>query len=103
VRATVLVQEAMGLTVASVGLVLVVRGSRRLGGGLLAGGLAAFWLTTTVVLPALNSDGVWAYAQDSILSVLLDDPGHAVNVLLAGAGAKALLVLAVFPITGCLA
>ena len=56
------------------------------GGGLLAGGLAAFWLTTTVVLPALNSDGVWAYAQDSILSVLLDDPGHAVNVLLAGAG-----------------
>jgi len=103
VAPTVLVKEDMGLTVAAVGLVLVVRGSRRLGGGLLAGGLAAFWLTTTVVLPALNSDGVWAYAQDSILSVLLDDPGHAVNVLLAGAGEKALLVLAVFAITGFLA
>ncbi len=103
VAPTVLVKETMGLTVAAVGVVLVVRGSRRLGAGLVAGGLAAFWLTTNVVLPALNPDGVWDYADDSIVSVLLSDPGAAVNVLLTGAGAKALLVLAVFAVTAFLA
>ncbi|WP_022917604.1 DUF2079 domain-containing protein [Ruania albidiflava] len=103
VAPTVLVKETMGLTVAAVGVVLLVRGSRRLGGSLVAGGLVAFWLTTNVILPALNPDGVWAYADDSILAVLLSDPGQAVNVLLAGAGAKLLLVLAVLAITGFLA
>ena len=99
----VLVKEDLGITVAAVGLVLVIRGSRRLGAGLIVGGVAAFLITTRLILPALNPDGVWDYADDSILSLLTTDPGGAVNVLLAGAGEKALLVLAVFAITGFLA
>ncbi|WP_147918323.1 DUF2079 domain-containing protein [Ruania zhangjianzhongii] len=99
----VLVKEDLGITVAAVGLVLLIRGSRRLGITLIGGGVAAFWLTTEVILPALNPDGVWDYAEDSILSLLSNDPGAAVNVLLAGAGEKALLVLSVFAIVGFLA
>lgn len=103
VAPTVLVKEDMGATVAAVGVVLAIRGSRRLGAGLVVGGVAAFLLTTRVILPALNPDGVWAYAQDSILSVVFTDPGEAVTMLLTGVGEKALLVLAVFAITAFLA
>lgn len=99
----VLVKEDLGITVAAVGLVLVIRGSRRLGAGLIIGGAAAFWVTTKVILPALNPDGVWDYADDSILSLLSTDLGGAVNVLLAGAGEKLLLVVSVFAITAFLA
>lgn len=98
-----LIKEDLGITVAAVGLVVLIRGSRRLGVGLIVGGVVAFVLTTRVILPALNPDGVWDYADDSILSLLGSDPGGAVNVLLTGAGEKALLVLSVVAITGFLA
>lgn len=97
------VKEPFGLTVAAVGVVLLIRGSRRWGAGLVVAGLGAFVLITQVVLPALNPDGVWAYADDSILSHLVRDPQSAVAMLTTGAGQKAVLVLAVFGITGFLA
>ena len=98
-----LVKEDLGLTVAAIGVVILIRGSRRLGAALTAGGVAAFVLTTDVILPALNPDGVWAYGDDSIVSLLLSDPGAAIDGLLTGVGPKTLLVLAVFGVTGFLA
>lgn len=97
------VKETFGLTVAAIGVVILIRGGRRLGMVLIAVGLTAFVLLTRVVLPALNPDGVWAYASDSIISEFLTDPGAALASLSAGAGQKMLLVLAVLAITGFLA
>ncbi|TDE97514.1 DUF2079 domain-containing protein [Occultella glacieicola] len=99
----VLIKEDLGLTVAAIGVVIVIRGSRRLGAALAVGGVAAFVITTRVVLPALNPDGVWDYADDSIVSVLFTDPGAALNGLFTGVGHKAALVLLVFGVTGFLA
>jgi uncharacterized membrane protein len=98
-----LVKEDLGLTVAAIGVVIVIRGARRLGAALAAVGVAAFVITTRVILPALNPDGVWDYADDSIVSLLLTDPGAAVNGLFTGVGNKAALVLLVFGVTGFLA
>ncbi|WP_154793085.1 DUF2079 domain-containing protein [Occultella kanbiaonis] len=98
-----LVKEDLGLTVAAIGVVIVIRGARRLGAALAAGGVAAFVITTKVILPALNPDGVWDYADDSIVSLLLTDPGAALNGLFTGVGNKAALVLLVFGVTGFLA
>ncbi|UFU05576.1 DUF2079 domain-containing protein [Ruania halotolerans] len=92
------VKEDLGLTVAMVGVVVALRGSRRLGLLTAAGGLAAFVLVTKVVLPALNPDGVWDYADDSILATLLENPAAAVGALFTGAGAKlGLVVMVVMP------
>ncbi len=98
-----LVKEDLGLTVAAIGVVIVIRGARRLGAALAVGGVAAFVITTKVILPALNPDGVWDYADDSIVSLLLTDPGAALNGLFTGVGNKAALVLLVFGVTGFLA
>ncbi len=56
-----LVKEDLGLTVAALGVVLVVSGGRRWGAGLLVAGLAGFWLTVGVVIPRLNPDGSYPY------------------------------------------
>ena len=53
----VLVKEDLGLTVAALGLVLVLVGARRWGYGLGVFGLAAFTLTMTVLIPAFNAEG----------------------------------------------
>jgi uncharacterized membrane protein len=97
------IKEDLGLTVAMIGVVIAIRGSRRLGLGLAAGGVGAFVLLTQVVLPALNPDGVWDYASDSIVSQVLSDPAGAVQGLFTGAGDKLLLVLLTFGVTGFLA
>jgi hypothetical protein len=53
----VLVKEDLGLTVAALGLVLVLVGARRWGVGLAAFGLASFALTMTVLMPFFNAGG----------------------------------------------
>ncbi len=97
------VKEDLGLTVAAIGLVIALRGSRRLGAATLVGGVAAFWLTTSVILPALNPDGVWDYAEDSILAQLLSEPGAALARLGEGANTKAALILLVIGVSAFLA
>lgn len=95
-----LIKEDLGLTVTAIGLVLAIRGSRRLGAALAVGGVAAFLVITKVVLPALNPDGVWDYADDSIVSLVLTDPGAAWAGLFTGVGQKATLILLTFGVTG---
>lgn len=94
-----LVKEDLGLTVTMIGVVIALRGSRRLGLALAAGGVLAFVVTTNVLLPALNPDGVWDYADDSIVSQVLTDPGGALGALFTGFGEKTLLVLLVVAVT----
>lgn len=97
------IKEDLGLTVAAIGVVIAIRGGRRLGALLAVGGVAAFVVTTRLILPALNPDGVWDYADDSIVSLVFSDFGGAVNALLTGVGQKLVLVLLVFGITAFLA
>ena len=59
--ALVLVKEDLGLTVATVGLALVLAGARRAGVGLAVFGLLATLVTVFVLIPALNPDGAWDY------------------------------------------
>ena len=72
----VLVKEDLGLTVAALGLVLVLIGARRWGLGLAAFGLAAFALTITVLIPHFS-----AGSSESRLSVLSSESGEGVSVL----------------------
>jgi len=53
----VLVQEDLGLTVAALGLVLVLVGARRWGFGLAVFGLASFALTMKILIPHFNAAG----------------------------------------------
>jgi len=53
----VLVKEDLGLTVAALGVVLVLTGARRLGLGLALFGLASFALTMTVLIPHFSTEG----------------------------------------------
>jgi uncharacterized membrane protein len=53
----VLVKEDLGLTVAAIGLVLVLVGARRWGVGLAAFGLAFLSLTVKVLIPYFNAEG----------------------------------------------
>lgn len=106
----VLVKEDMGLTVAAIGVVILIAGGRNfwnrihsIGAGLTAFGAIFFFLTVRVFLPALNPDGQWDYAEDSTVSLLLSDPGAAIAGLIDGFGTKLLLVFMVFFITGFLA
>ncbi|MFJ5936290.1 DUF2079 domain-containing protein [Streptomyces sp. NPDC093071] len=57
----ILVKEDMGLTVAMVGAVVFLKGSRRLGAALAAFGVSAFALTVLVLIPAASSLGQYDY------------------------------------------
>lgn len=100
----VLVKEDLGLTVAAVGVVVAIRAAssreRRAGLATAAFGVLAFVVITQWVLPALNPDGVWDYADDSILSLALSDPGAALTRLGTGFGVKAGTVLLALLVTG---
>lgn len=94
------VKEDLGLTVAAVGVVILLRTtgrrSRQWGIATIAAGLIGFIAITQWVLPGLNPDGVWAYADDSIISLILSDPGAALARLTVGIDAKiAMLILPV--------
>ncbi|WP_156252381.1 DUF2079 domain-containing protein [Pseudactinotalea terrae] len=98
-----LVKEDLGLTVTMIGVVIAIRGARRLGVGLAVGGVVAFFLTTNVILPALNPDGVWDYADDSIVSQVFSDPAGALSSLFTGFGNKLVLIVLVVAVTAFLA
>jgi uncharacterized membrane protein len=55
------VKEDLGLTVAAIGVVMAVRGARRPGAALVAGGLLGSALEVLVVIPAFNEEGRFAY------------------------------------------
>ncbi|MGH3628305.1 MAG: DUF2079 domain-containing protein [Sciscionella sp.] len=98
----VLVKEDLGLTVAMIGICLLIRGQRRLGAGLAAFGTVASTLTIVVVMPALNPTGRYTYwsgltaghthSAIAVLENLLDPPAT-----------KLVTLAMIFGITGFLA
>ncbi len=62
--ALLLTKEDSGLLVAGLGLALLVWGSRRLGAGLMIGGLLAVAVTVGVLIPAFSYTGTWTYASN---------------------------------------
>ncbi len=100
----VLVKEDLGLTVAVIGMLIVLRsrGARwRLGVGLALGGVVAFVVAVKLVLPAVNSQGVWDY-QSQIPWSILTDPGALLHDLVVPAD-KLRTFAFTFAITGFLA
>ena len=63
--ALLLVKEDMGLLIAGFGLYLLLTRRRWTGLGFVAGGLAATWLSTHVLIPAFGGSAsfYWAYSQ----------------------------------------
>ncbi|MFL6054326.1 MAG: DUF2079 domain-containing protein [Actinoallomurus sp.] len=59
--ALLLVKEDMGLTVAAIGVLLMLRRSRRLGAVVAVAGMAASALAILVVIPYLNPHGEYGY------------------------------------------
>ncbi|MFF5926217.1 DUF2079 domain-containing protein [Streptomyces hydrogenans] len=114
----VLVKEDMGLTVAMVGVVLAVKGQRKLGAALAGFGVAAFALTVLVLIPAASKLGQYDYwakiektgtgAETSLVQVVTDaltsgERWEMVLYVLAVTGFLALrspLVLLVLPTLG---
>ena len=95
----VLVMEDLGVTVAAIGLLLVLSGARRWGLGLAVFGLASFVLTMTVLIPHFNANGSpsgWSRLAsqpgtgDSLLNRILDLP---VDVVTPGPRATTVLLL----------
>ncbi len=78
----VLVKEDLGLTVAAIGLVLVLIGARRWGFGLGAFGIVSFALTMRILIPHFNGQGPRGFSRlvpqsgtkDSVLQTVLDLP-----------------------------
>ncbi|WP_127573624.1 DUF2079 domain-containing protein [Georgenia faecalis] len=70
----VLVKEDLGLTVAVLGFVLVLRGARREGLALAVWGVVWFLLAVQVILPALNPRGQWDYTDRLTLGDVAGDP-----------------------------
>ena len=60
-----LVREDLGLVIAALGFLLVLRGERKLGSVLIVGGIAAVWLVTNVVMPLMGGSPRrnWSYWQ----------------------------------------
>lgn len=98
----VLVKEDLGLTVAVIGLVVLLRGARRAGLALIAWGVGWFGLTVLVILPALNPEHAWAYGGQSGIGRLLRTP-WLVPVEFVWPGTKALTLLFLLGVTGFVA
>jgi uncharacterized membrane protein len=100
----VFVKEDLGLTVAVIGLLIAwrSRGSRgRLGALLAAWGIAGFVVAVKLVLPAINSQGVWDY-QSQLPWSTLTNPGALVSSFVQPTEKLSTLAW-VFGITGFLA
>ncbi|MER5738188.1 MULTISPECIES: DUF2079 domain-containing protein [unclassified Streptomyces] len=100
----VLVKEDMGLTVAMVGVVLALKGQRKLGAALAGFGVAAFALTVLVLIPAASKLGQYDYWAK------IEKTGTGAETSLVQIAADALtsgdrweMVLYLFAITGFLA
>jgi uncharacterized membrane protein len=91
----VLVKEDLGITyIAALGLVLLIRKEWLLGVTAFVGGVACSVLAITVVIPAFNPHGVYAYASQFTL-----DPGTMFRQVAVGFGMKAFTVFAVLAIS----
>jgi len=104
----VLVKEDLGLTVACVGLVMALRGARRLGIGLCVFGLAATAVTVLVLIPAANqvhSYDYWAMLSgaDSAASSSLGQWLVSIPASLFVPGIKTATILLLFGVTAYLA
>jgi len=102
----VFVKEDLGLTVAVIGVVLAIRGQRRIGAALAGWGVVWFALAVLVILPALNPSGEWAYSGNlggtGLDPAALFDPRKGQTVLLlliatAGMLLRSPLALALLP------
>ncbi|WP_420706993.1 DUF2079 domain-containing protein [Streptomyces sp. NRRL F-2664] len=60
-----LVKEELSLTVAAIGVLVVVRGQRRMGLTLLGIGLLSFALVVGALIPAVNPQGIYPYLTPS--------------------------------------
>ncbi|MDQ3663600.1 MAG: DUF2079 domain-containing protein, partial [Actinomycetota bacterium] len=103
----VLVKEDLGLTVAAIGVALMLSGARRWGAGLVAFGVAALAVTLLVAIPAVSPDGAWDYwqrlgaggdASAGIVSTVIGLPVH-----LFSPGVKVETWLLTLGVTGFLA
>jgi uncharacterized membrane protein len=86
--ALLLVKEDMGLLLAGYGLYLLVTRRRWTGLAFLAGGVAATWLASRVLIPAFGGSAsfYWAYGEfgrtaGSAVAGILTHPLHALHVL----------------------
>ena len=90
----VFVKEDLGLTVVVIGLLIAHRSRKRIGLWLAVWGLGWFAIATLVILPHLNPNGSWAYADNANPVTLMTelgglfDPskGHTVLLLLVATG-----------------
>jgi uncharacterized membrane protein len=60
-----LVKEEISLTVAAVGMILVLRGQRRLGLTLIGGSLLCFGLVVGFLIPTVNPQGIYPYLNNA--------------------------------------
>lgn len=101
----VLVKEDLGLTVAVIGLILILRHRRQwhAGAALAFWGAGWFLLSTYIILPALNPEGRYDYTQNigSLLAAFVPvEKWMTVGLLLLTAGligARSPLILAMLP------
>ena len=96
-----LVKEDLGLTVAALGVALLLSGARRWGIGLLTAGLVGFALTVGLLIPLMSPDGAYAY-WDRFTG---DGSGGLVGLLTAAVlpPAKIETLLVTLAVTGALA
>jgi uncharacterized membrane protein len=101
----VLVKEDLGLTVAAIGLVLVLVGARRWGIGLAVFGVASFALTMKVLIPHFNASGRLDPAKLAVLPGTGSAPQRILDLALAVVtpGPKATTVLLLLVVTAFLA
>jgi uncharacterized membrane protein len=101
----VLVKEDLGLTVAAIGLVLVLVGARRWGIGLAFFGVASFALTMKVLIPYFNARGRVEPARLAVLPGTGSLPQRVLDLVLevVTPGPKATTVLLLLVVTAFLA
>lgn len=96
----VLVKEDLGLTIAALGLVVLLRGSRRWGVLAMVFGTSSFLLVQWWVLPALN---VGVMSNAFAVKYAPGGPADALRVFTQGAGSKLRTVMMLLLPTGLLA
>jgi len=103
----VLVKEDLGLTVAVLGVVLVLVGARRWGLGLAAFGLASFAITMKVLIPFFNAEGgaskSFKQASQSVAGTSLVHRIYDLPIDVATSVPKATTVLLLLGVTAFLA
>jgi uncharacterized membrane protein len=104
----VLVKEDLGLTVACIGLVMALRGARRLGIGLCVFGVVATAVTIVVLIPAANQVQTYDYwtmlsGADSAASSSLAQWLLSVPASMVVPGIKTVTILLLFGVTAYLA